>query len=79
MASIVADHWTPCPPGELDRLETYLRRLRAWATAATVAAALVAALALGTASYVVVNAAWPLFASPAASCSSVPANPPASE
>ena len=56
MAKIVSEHWTPCPAGELDRLETHLRLRHLWQTLGMVAAIVAVAITVAVAGWVVADA-----------------------
>jgi hypothetical protein len=59
MSRIVADRWSPCPAGELDRLEGALQAGRFRHTLVTIALAVVAVLAVAAATYAVASSVWP--------------------
>jgi hypothetical protein len=63
MARIVAERWTPCPDGELDRLEAHLHTRHFWHMAGTIVLAVATLLAVAGASYLVADAVWPTFSS----------------
>jgi hypothetical protein len=69
MPRILAERWTPCPEGELDRLQASLRTGRFRQLIGTILLAVVAALAVAGAGYSVANAFWP------GPSSSMPQNP----
>jgi hypothetical protein len=56
MDKLTALRWTRCPPGELDRLESYLRLQRFWSAVGTVVLAVATMTAVGAAGWVVADA-----------------------
>jgi hypothetical protein len=74
MPRIVADRWSPCPAGELDRLQAALQAGRFRHTLVTVALAVVAVLAVAAATYTVASSVWPS-AAPVESNNCTPCTP----
>ena len=56
MARDIAERWAPCPEGELDRLQSYLRATRFRQTLSTIILAVATTVAVAGASYSVANA-----------------------
>lgn len=59
MSRIVAERWSPCPEGELDRLEATLSTAGIRQTLITIVVAVATTLAVAAAGYSVANVVWP--------------------
>lgn len=73
MAKYLGEQWTPCPKGELDRLEARLRLNRLVQTLLTAALAVAVAASFFAAAWFVADTLWP--SGPTASHACPPVEP----